>query len=420
MYSKFTKSNTFNRCFAFHTLVAGLSVVSSSIYAEGFTSTTEHKAYKNVLELVEKKSESLAVNVLKNNKELFTDYTDTDGEWDTKGDSTWCSGFVPGIFWYLNAITDNKVWKERAMHWTEGARSRAYATDNDTGFQIYDSFGLGYTIGGEQTEDYKNVMIAGAKTLVDERYNKKIGAFRSWKQGVSNPDRMPFEVNIDQLMNMELVLWVGKNANKPEYTKMAISHADKTWANNNRKNASTYHVVGYNKNGEVEDKRTHQGWEDHSTWSRGQAWSVYGNVMFYRFTGLERMLDRSIKSYEYYINATKKQTDDLVPYSDFDAPIDDDNPRDTSATAIVASALLELYKVTKNEKYLNDAEAMLISLSTPTYLANDPAYESILLKGSEKWGESEVGSIFGDYFFVEALYRWKLWAPRDLPKHFGI
>lgn len=231
---------------------------------------------------------------------------------------------------------------------------------------------------------------------------------------------MPFEVNIDQLMNMELVLWVGKNANKPEYTEMAISHADKTWENNNRDNFSTYHVVGYNGEGEIVDKRTHQGWKDHSTWSRGQAWSVYANVMFYRFTGLERMLERSKNAYSYYIEATKKQTNDFVPFADFDAPIDEDNPRDTSATAIVASALLELYNVTKDDKYLKDAESMLISLSTPAYLATDANYQSILLKGSEKWDEPEVGSIFGDYFFVEALYRWKLWSPRPLPKNFGL
>lgn len=401
--------------FGISVFMIGYTMLSSSVFADHPTNT-----YKNVLHLIESKSENLATNVLDNDKETFTDYTDTDGEWDTKGDETWCSGFVPGLFWYLNAITENKAWKQRAKHWTEGTRSRAYATDNDTGFQIFDSFGLGYTIGGENTDDYKGVIVDGAKTLVDERYNENIGAFRSWKQGVSNPKRMPFEVNIDQLMNMEIILWVGANANKPEYTRMAISHADKTWKNNNRKNASTYHVVAYDKKGEVVDKRTHQGWEDHSTWSRGQAWSVYAYAMFYRYTGLVRMLDRSIKSYEYYIAATKKQTDDYVPYADFDAPIDDDNPRDTSATSIVASALLELYKITKDEKYLNDAEAMLISLSTPEYLAIDPSHESILLKGSEKWGEPEVGSIFGDYFFVEALYRWKIWSPRALPERFGL
>jgi len=399
--------------------------MSTFVIMVGFTAISSQSFAKNgdtqtVMELIQEKSEGLALVALKNNPELFTDYTDQDGAWEKKSDRTWCSGFVPGIFWYLNALSDDNTWKKRAKHWTEGVRSRAYQTDNDTGFQIFDSFGLGYTIGGENSSDYKSVLIDGADTLVEQRYNKQIGAFRSWKQGVSDPTILPFEVNIDQLMNMELILWVGENANKPEYTQMAISHADKTWANNVRDNGSTYHVVSYNLKGEVVDKRTHQGWKDDSTWSRGQAWAVYAYAMYYRYTGLDRMLARSEKSYQYFIEATKQQTNDWVPYADFDAPINAKNPRDTSATAIVASALLELYQITKEEKYLNDAQAMLVSLSTAQFLALDPSYQSILLKGSEKWGEPEVGSIFGDYFFIEALYRWQQYSPTTLPDNFGL
>lgn len=38
--------------------------------------------------------------------------------------------------------------------------------------------------------------------------------------------------------------------------------------------------------------------------------------------------------------------DDNVPYADFDAPVDSDNPKDSSATAIVTSALFELFELT--------------------------------------------------------------------------
>lgn len=38
--------------------------------------------------------------------------------------------------------------------------------------------------------------------------------------------------------------------------------------------------------------------------------------------------------------------EDKVPYSDFDAPVDSSNPRDSSSTAIVASALLEIFQLT--------------------------------------------------------------------------
>lgn len=36
---------------------------------------------------------------------------------------------------------------------------------------------------------------------------------------------------------------------------------------------------------------TYQGAYDESTWSRGQAWAVYGYLMLYRYTGEDRFLE---------------------------------------------------------------------------------------------------------------------------------
>jgi len=380
----------------------------------------EISAEFTVLDLVIEKADYLAVTVLDNNREAFTSYTTESGDWIIQPDATWTSGFIPGIYWYLYAMTGDTHWQEYALHWSEGTLSRAYATDNDTGFQIFNSFGLGYTLGGQDNQDYLDVLSTGAYTLVDQRYNPDIGAFRSWDQSIANPYELPFEVNIDQLMNMELVLWVGLNNDNPDYIDYAIQHADNTWLNNVREDASTFHVVSYNLDGTTNLRRTHQGWRDDSTWSRGQAWAVYGYTMYYRYTGLDRMLERAIANFDYFIEATEAQTDDFVPYSDFDAPIDEMNPRDSSATAIVASAALELYHITGEERYLDIAEEMLLSLTSDEFLSTDGLYDSILLRGSEKWGEPELGTIFGDYFFIEALYRWTQWSPRELPPEFGL
>ena len=375
-----------------------------------------HNDY-SLMSIIEQKSEMLADTALSKNSEAFTAYTDTQGKWKIKNDRVWTSGFVAGNFWYLYALTNNKKWKEDALLWTEGNRSRAVATDNDTGFQIFNSFGLGYTIGNNTTQDYKDVLLTGAKTFVNQRYNKDIGCFRSWDQNRNEPYSLPFEVNIDELMNMELVLWAGYNSDNKEYIDYAVNHADNTWLNNMRDNGSSFHVVDYNLDGSVKLKRTHQGWKDSSTWSRGQSWAVYAYAMFYRYTGLDRMLERSIKALDYFIEATEKQTDDFIPYSDFDAPLNNLNPRDTSAAAVVASASLELYHLTSDEKYLTIAENILVSLSSDKFLSRDTSYDSILLKGSEKWGKPEVGTIFGDYYFIEALYRWNKWSPKKLPNY---
>ena len=84
------------------------------------------------------------------------------------------------------------------------------------------------------------------------------------------------------------------------------------------------------------------------------------------------------------------------------------HPLDTSAAAIVASAAIELYQFTKDEKYLNAAENMLNDLTSPPYLAEGSAYESILTRGSFRFdAHEEVGAIFGDFYLVEAMLPYK-------------
>ena len=360
-----------------------------------------------VTRVAERKADLLANQVLGNNRERFVNYTTSTGTWRTQSDASWTSGFVPGLFWYLHDLTGGEDWRTDAVWWTEGVRSRATATDNDTGFQIYGSFGLGSLIDPTLAEDYEAVMRLGAETLVTERYNAQIGCFRSWDQNISNPTSLPFEVNIDQMMNLELILWAGQNGGPAEYVDYAISHADKTWEHNVRADGGTFHVVAYNLDGTVDYKRTHQGWQRDSTWSRGQAWAIYGYTMVYRYTGLPRMLERARLCYDYFIHETKADRSDWVPYSDFDAPIDSRNPRDTSAAAIVAAAALELYEMTGESLFLSEAEAILESLSSPRYLTRWSGWQSLLFAASEKWGEGEVGAIFADFYFIEALWRWR-------------
>jgi hypothetical protein len=339
-------------------------------------------------------------------KARFTDYSSTSGTWQIKSRSTWCSGFTPGLFWYLHNLTGEQKWLDRARSWTEGVRARATETDNDTGFQIYCSFGLGYILTGETDADYLDVMKTAADTFATQRFNPTIGCYRAWPQNTANPNDLEFEVNIDMMMNMELPLFVGMNGGNPDYVGYAVSHADRSWEDLVRVDGSTFHVVGYKADGSVDYKRTHQGWQTDSTWSRGQAWAVYGYAMVYRYTGLERMLQRSNQLFDYFMAATAAQTDDFIPYSDFDAPLDSDNSRDTSAAAIVASAALDLYNMTDDEKYLNAARNILLSLGSSTYLAQGTDYQPILLKASSKWGDPEVGAIFADFYYVEAMMRY--------------
>jgi len=381
----------------------------------------------NGLQFAQTQASYLADSVLRTNSR-FTDYSSTSGVWQIKSRSTWCSGFPPGLFWYLHNLTGEQEWLDRARNWTEGVRARATEADNDTGFQIFCSFGLGYILTGETDTDYLDVMKTAANTFATQRFNPTIGSYRAWTNtssnpvsdpsitaSTTNPNDMVFEVNIDMMMNMELPLFVGLNGGNPDYVDYAVSHADRSWEDLVRVDGSTFHVVGYKADGTVDYKRTHQGWQTDSTWSRGQAWGVYGYAMLYRYTGLERMLQRSELLFDYFMAATAAQSSDFIPYSDFDAPLNASNPRDTSAAAIVASAALDLYNMTDDEKYLNAARNILLSLGSPTYLAQGTNYQPILLKASSKWGDPEVGAIFADFYYVEAMMRYRALFPPESP-----
>ena len=81
--------------------------------------------------------------------------------------------------------------------------------------------------------------------------------------------------------------------------------------------------------------------------------------------------------------------------------------RGTTA-AIVASAAIELYQFTADQKYLDAAEAMLNDLTSEPYLATGTPYQSILTRGSWAYDQhEEVGAIFGDFYLVEAMLRYK-------------
>ncbi len=92
---------------------------------------------------------------------------------------------------------------------------------------------------------------------------------------------------------------------------------------------------------------THQGYSDSSMWARGQAWGIYGYTMCYRFTKDRKYLDFACKIADVYLS---KLPEDLIPYWDFNDPAIPDAPRDASAAAVVASALIELSGYVEGEK----------------------------------------------------------------------
>jgi hypothetical protein len=135
--------------------------------------------------------------------------------------------------------------------------------------------------------------------------------------------------------------------------------------------------------------------------------------MMYRETKQKKYLNQAIHVAR-FIMAHPQLPEDKIPYWDFDDPDIPATPRDASAGAVIASALIELSRYTKgrfSKKCLAVAETQLKTLTSPEYLAEPGTNCNFILKHSvgnkPKNREVDVPLTYADYYYVEALLRYK-------------
>lgn len=357
----------------------------------------------------------------------------------------WVSGFFAGTLWYMYELTGDEYYAQLAQKHTEILHDIQFLEwHHDVGFMVYDSYGNGRRL--KNIEAYDTVLVNTAKSL-STRFRPAAGILQSWN--TDNPAHWQSyrgwdcPVIIDNMMNLELLFKVSEMTGDDTYKNIAISHADKTLANHYRDDFSTYHVVDYDdETGEVRNQHTAQGIANGSRWARGQAWSIYGFTVAYRFTQDEKYLQRAKDVANYLLVVEDNMPEDLVPLWDFDIveyannlPQDEflypnlkdkDLPkqyteiRDVSSAAIIASALYELYWHTKDEFYKEKADKMIESLSSDEYRAELGTNGGFILKhsvgslphsllnieaGRPNDHNIDVPLNYADYYFLEALIR---------------
>ena len=298
-------------------------------------------------------------------KDLLPRTIGKQGTFVTSNEKAWTSGFFPGVLWYLYEANGDASLKVYAEDYTKRVEKQQFTTSNhDVGFILYCSYGNGWRLTGN--EEYKKVMLQGAQSL-STRFNPITGCIKSWDRKT-----WQYPVIIDNMMNLELLLWASKNSEHSKFGSIACSHADVTMKNHFRPDYSCYHVVSYDTiTGKPDQKGTYQGYLD-------------------------------------------RLPEDKVPYWDFDDPDIPNTPRDASAAAVIASALIELSQYTKgrfSKECLSVAETQLKTLSSPEYLAEPGTNCNFILKHSvgnkPKKKEVDVPLTYADYYYVEALLRYK-------------
>jgi unsaturated chondroitin disaccharide hydrolase len=335
--------------------------------------------------------------------------------------SDWTAGFYPGLMWLMYEYTADDFWRTKAMAYTAAMNGQQYTSgDHDIGFKVLYSMGNAWKY--TQKDTFSIMMQTGALKF-EKIYNPTVGCTRSW---FHTPNRVPtafkptkFPVIIDNMMNVGLFLKATQITGDNRFRNMALQHASTTAINHIRPDSSTYHVVEYEPlNGTVRWRGTQQGFDHESTWSRGQAWGIYGYTALYNETNNSLMLQTAEKLAKKFI---RNIPSDNVVYYDFSLP---DTVmlarrwRDVSANAIAASAYIDLYQITSNSLYLSSAENLLIAISAAPYRCTNGTNGNFILTkstgGKDYYTNEPVN--YADYYYVEALLKYAALKNSFVPK----
>lgn len=396
-------------CVTLGTAALSISAVSENLVKNGFANA--EKQYQQLINLSPDCT-------------LFPRSTEADGSLITVKYQDWTSGFFPGSLWYIYEHSKDQKWMDAAEKWTNGLKKGQFITDtHDIGFIMYCSYGNAYRLTKDKAEKeaYKKILIQSAESAIT-RFNPKVGAIKSWNTTKSRDKKVTWKypVIIDNMMNLDLLFFASRVTGDPKYKDIAVKHAITTMKNHIRPDFGSYHVVNYDeKTGEVLNRQTAQGFADNSTWSRGEAWGIYGFTQVYEETKDPKFLNVAEKMADYFIAHLPA---DEVPLWDFQLnqkgymPVwgYDSNKnyvkKDVSAACIAASALIKLSLLSNNKAYFNKAESILKALSTPTYMVGNGTNGGFILKhsvGSIPHGfEIDVPLVYADYYFLEALTRY--------------
>lgn len=338
-------------------------------------------------------------------------YTTKDGVFDDRGKTEicwWTNGFWGGMMWQLYHATEKPVYLENALRTEirldENLMNRQ-GMDHDSGFKWLPTAVAHYRVTGDMAS--RNRALLAADNLAS-RFNpvgKFIRAWNNW-DGIEDGSFAGRAI-IDCMMNLPLLYWAGEELHDPRFYHIAKMHADTAIKNFIREDGSAKHIIEFDaETGEYLHSVGGQGYGHGSSWTRGQAWAVYGFMLSYIHTKEERYLATAKKVADYFIANIPDSK--LIPV-DFRQP---ETPayEDSTAAAIVSCGLLELAKYvpeTEKVKYEEAALEMLKALADKR--CNwDENVDNLVEKCTAAYHDAdhEFSIIYGDYYFIEAI--WKL------------
>lgn len=315
--------------------------------------------------------------------------------------NAWTNGFFAGMMWQMYHATEKACFKESAEQIEERldeAFKEFVKLDHDVGFIWLHTAVANWRLTGNQASRKRGLHAAG---ILAGRYNPAGHFIRAW-----NGDRQGIAI-VDCLMNLPLLYWAAEENGTNAWKQIAMEHSNMALKYILRPDGSCNHMIDMDpETGEYKSNPGGQGYESGSSWSRGQAWAIYGMALAYRYTGKEVYLDAAKRTAHYFmanVALTK-----YVPLIDFRAP-KEPVYYDTTAGVCAACGLLELSEHVKPlEKELYVQSALECLKGIEFFCCWDPDKDAVLDGGSARYdraSDREVPIIYGDYFLTEAILR---------------
>jgi len=326
------------------------------------------------------------------------------------GINWWTNGFWGGMLWQMYHKTGNKRYADIARISEEKLKrcfTDFYGLHHDVGFMFLLTYVADYKLTGNPEGRCFGLHAAN---LLAGRFNP-VGKFiRAWngepKEGTTDDNRG--WAIIDSMLNIPLLYWASEETKDPRFKHIAVMHADTLMEHFVRKDGSVRHIVQFNpKTGEMERDYGGQGYAQGSSWSRGQAWGLYGFMMSYIHTGEERYLATAKRIAHYFIANIPEDGLILVDFRQPEEPL----WYDDAAAAIAACGLLEVAKAVgelEQDIYYRPAVKMLKALYE-THCDFSKDSDCFLQKCTAAYHDKkhEFSIIYGDYYFIEAIFKLK-------------
>lgn len=338
-------------------------------------------------------------------------YTTNDGVFDDRGGREicwWTNGFWGGMLWQLYHATHDPLYLEVAIEnevKLDANLMNRQGMDHDSGFKWMPTAVAHYQVTGDKAS--RNRALLAADNLAS-RFNP-VGKFiRAWNNWDGNEDgSFAGRAIIDCMMNLPLLYWAGAELHDPRFVHIAKMHADTAMQHFIREDGSAKHIIEFDaQTGEYLHSVGGQGYAHGSSWTRGQAWAIYGFVLSYIHTKETRYLETSMKVADYFISCIPESK--LIPV-DFRQP---EKPayEDSTAAAIAACGMLEIAKYAPDDRkeIYQDTAIELIKTIADKRCNWDETIDNLVEKCTAAYHDPdhEFSIIYGDYYFIEAI--WKL------------